>query len=455
MKAEQEISREQFLNKPLPSNAEGERVILGAILLDNSLITQAIETLTANDFYSPFHRQVFAAMLKLFEKSANINPVLIGEELKKDGSLDSIGGVAAITNLSYGLPHFSDIEDYVKVVKDKSVVRNVVKVCNIITSDALAEEFDDTGEFLNAAEKLIADCRPDQHVDDEISLKETLKQVVADIQQRAKNPNRKLVGVPTGFTDIDYVTSGLEPSDLIIISARPSMGKTSLALDIVQNAVAINPELVVGVFSLETSRKGIASRLLSSVARVSSTRLKNAHLTRDDYGRIAQGLESLVDTGIELRTKPRTVIEIKAACRKILRQRKRLDLIVIDQLNLMIGDKSEGRTAEMSEMVRQLKNMATEFDVPIILLCQLNRDCEKRNPPIPVMSDHKDAGTIEEVADKVFMIYRAEYYLKDRTPDEQLGVAEIHVVKNRDGETGVIKLAFLSEFTRFENYFGD
>jgi len=447
-----EFEREQFLNKPLPSNVESERVILGAILLDNELVTQAIEQLGIEDFYSPNHRRIFKAMISLFEHGERIDPILIGEELKKDGSIDSIGGVAAITNLTYGLPHFSDILDYTKVVKDKSITRNLIKVCNQITSEALAEE-EDAKEILDHAEQMIfalADERTRQGFAHVQPIAET---VLAKVQEFAKRESHALTGLATGFRELDQMTSGLQQSDLIIVAARPSMGKTALCLTLAQNA-AILEQAVVAIFSLEMSKEQLVMRMLSSEARVDAHRFRTGYLTRDEWGRLAESIGTLSEAKIFIDDTPGiSVLEMRAKTRRLAAEQKKLDLVVVDYLQLMSGSRrTESRQQEVSQISRELKGLAKELNVPVVALSQLSRAPEARNPPKPLMSDLRESGSIEQDADVVAFIYREEYY---KPAEENAGVAEILISKQRNGPTGTIKLAFLKEFTRFENYFGD
>jgi len=447
-----EATREQYLEKPLPSSPESERVILGAILLDNQLISQAIELLQSDDFYSPLHRRIFKAMTALFERGERIDPILIGEELRKDGSIDSIGGVATITNLTYGLPHFSDVADYAKVVKDKSIVRNLIKVCNQITSEALSEEEDAT-DVLDHAEQMIfalADERTRQGFTHVQPIAET---VLAKVQEYAKRESHALTGLATGFRDLDEKTSGLQKTDLIIVAARPSMGKTALCLTLAQNA-AILERAVVAVFSLEMSKEQLVMRMLSSEAKVDAHRFRTGYLTRDEWGRLAEAIGTLSEAKIFIDDTPGiSVLEMRAKTRRLVAEQKKLDLIVIDYLQLMSGGKrSESRQQEVSQISRELKALAKELQVPVIALSQLSRAPEARNPPKPMMSDLRESGSIEQDADVVAFIYREDYY---KPTEENAGIAELLIAKQRNGPTGTVKLAFLKEFTRFENYYGE
>ena len=447
-----DATREQYLEKPLPSSADSERVILGAILLDNQLITQAIEQLSPDDFYSPLHRRIYKAMTALFERSERIDPILISEELKKDGSIDSIGGVAAITNLTYGLPHFSDIFDYTKVVKDKSIVRNLIKVCNQITSEALSEE-DDAKDILDNAERMIFALADERSRQGFSHIQPIAENVLAKVQEYAKRESHALTGLSTGFRDLDEKTSGLQKTDLIIIAARPSMGKTALCLTLAQNA-AIMEQAVVAVFSLEMSKEQLVMRMLSSEAKVDAHRFRTGYLTRDEWGRLAEAIGTLSEAKIFIDdTAGISVLEMRAKTRRLFAEQKKLDLIVVDYMQLMSGSKkTESRQQEVSQISRELKALAKELQVPVIALSQLSRAPEARNPPKPMMSDLRESGSIEQDADVVAFIYREDYY---KPTEENAGIAELLISKQRNGPTGTVKLAFLKEFTRFENYYGE
>ncbi len=387
-------TREQFLERPLPSSPDSERVILGAILLDNELITQAIEQISFEDFYSPNNRRVFKAMLALFERGERIDPILIGEELKKDGSIDSIGGVATITNLTYGLPHFSDIFDYTKVVKDKAISRNLIKVCNQITSEALAEE-DDADVILDHAEQMIFALADEKTKQGFSHVQPIAESVLAKVQEYAKRESHALTGLSTGFRDLDEKTSGLQRTDLIIVAARPSMGKTALCLTLAQNA-AIIEKAVVAIFSLEMSKEQLVMRMLSSEARVDAHRFRTGYLTRDEWGRLAEAIGTLSNAKIFIDdTAGISILEMRAKTRRLVAEQKQLDLVVVDYLQLMSGGKrSESRQQEVSQISRELKGLAKELQVPIVALSQLSRAPEARNPPRPMMSDLRESGCI-------------------------------------------------------------
>jgi replicative DNA helicase len=443
--------REQYLEKPLPSSEDSERVILGAILLDNAVIAQAVEHLRPEDFYSPQNRRVFAAMIALFEKQKQIDPILIGEELKKEGSLDAMGGIATITNLTFGLPHFSDVEEYIKVVKDKAVVRNLIRTCNAITSEALAEE-DDAEVILDHAEQLIfalAEARTRQSFS---RVAPVAERVLARVQEYAKGEGTGITGLSTGFRELDEMTSGLQRTDLVIVAGRPSMGKTALCLTLAQNA-ALYSKAVVAVFSLEMSKEQLVTRMLASEAHINAHRFRTGHLMTNEWERLANAIGTLSDARLFIDDTPGvSVLEMRAKCRRLAAEQKQLDLVVVDYLQLMGGSRrTESRQQEVSQISRELKALAKELDVPVVALSQLSRAPEARNPPKPLMSDLRESGSIEQDADVVAFIYREDYY---KETEENKGLAELIVAKQRNGPTGTVRLAFLKEFTRFENYFG-
>ncbi len=443
--------REQYLEKPLPSSEDAERVILGAVLLDNAVIAQAVEHLRPEDFYSPFNRRVFAAMIALFEKQTQIDPILIGEELKKEGSLEAAGGVAAITNLTFGLPHFSNVEEYIKVVRDKSVVRNLIRTCNAITGQALAEE-DDADVVLDRAEQQIFAIAEARTKESFSRIEPVANRILARVRERAEGGASGITGLSTGFTELDDMTSGLQRTDLIIVAGRPSMGKTALCLTLAQNA-ALRSNAVVAVFSLEMSKEQLVTRMLSSEAHINAHRFRTGHLMSSEWERLAGAIGTLSEAKIFIDDTPAiSALEIRAKTRRLAAEQKALDLIVIDYLQLMSGGKrSESRQQEVSQISRELKALAKEMDVPVVALSQLSRAPEARNPPKPLMSDLRESGSIEQDADVVAFIYREDYY---KPTEENQGMAELILAKQRNGPTGTVKLAFLKEFTRFENYFG-
>ncbi len=445
-----ESRRAQFLENPLPSSEESERVILGSILLDNSVIAQAIEHLKPEDFYSTFNRNVYAAMIALFERQKQIDPILVGEELKKDGSLDAIGGTAAIANLSWGIPHFANIAEYITLVREKALMRELIRTCNVITQDASAEE-DDAENVLDRAERMIfmlADARTRQGFSRIAPIADS---VITRIKEHIHGGSPGITGLSTGFTELDTMTSGLQRTDLVIIAGRPSMGKTALCLTLAQNA-ALKSNAVVAVFSLEMSKEQLVTRMLSSEARIDASRFRTGHIMTSEWERLGQAIGTLAEARIFIDDTPGiSALEIRAKCRRLAAEQKALDLIVVDYLQLMGGGKrAESRQQEVSQISRELKALAKELAVPVVALSQLSRAPEARNPPKPLMSDLRESGSIEQDADVVGFIYREDYY---KPSDENQGLAELIIAKQRNGPTGTVRLAFIKEYTRFENYY--
>jgi replicative DNA helicase len=440
-------TRDQFLERPLPHNAEAERAVLGAILLDNGHINQAIELLRPDDFYIQAHRRVFQAMIALNERGSEINPILLADELRREGFFEQIGGMNFLTELTFGLPHFTNIAHYAEIIRDKSLLRRLIKAANNIMSEAL-EEDDEAEVILDHAEQAIfalADERTRQGFTHVKPVAEELLEKVQEMSGRRV----MLTGLTTGFTDLDAMTSGLQPSDLIIIAARPAMGKTSLCLTLAQNA-ALQAGAVVGIFSLEMSREALVMRMLCSEARVDSHRFRNGFLTRDEWARLADALGKLSEAKIFIDDTPGiSVLEMRAKARRLAAEQKRLDLIIVDYLQLMSasGRRAESRQQEVAQISRELKALAKELNVPLIALSQLSRAPESRTDHRPQLADLRESGSIEQDADVVAFIYREEQY--NRT-EENAGIAELIIAKQRNGPTGTIKLAFLKEFTRFE-----
>jgi replicative DNA helicase len=388
-----DLPREQMLERPLPHSAEAERAILGAVLLDNALISQAIEQLAPDDFYVPSNKRIFVAMSALFERGSEIDPLLLAEELRRDGSLESVGGVTAISNLTYGLPHFANIHEYAKLVRDKARLRGLVKAANSIISEVL-DEADPPEIIVDHAEQLIfaiADQRNRQgftHI-------EGVANTVLESVQAMSGRNVMLTGLTSGFNELDQMTSGLQPSDLIIVAARPSMGKTSLCLTMAQNS-AILAQAVVAIFSLEMSKESLVMRMLSSEARVDAHRFRSGYLSKDEWARLAQALGTLSEARIFIDDTPGiSVLEMRAKLRRLATEQKKLDLIIVDYLQLMSGSRrAESRQQEVSSISRELKAIAKEFKVPVIALSQLSRASETRTDHRPILSDLRESGCL-------------------------------------------------------------
>jgi replicative DNA helicase len=440
-----DTARDQMLERPLPNSSESERVILGAIQIDNSLIAEAVETLRPDDFYAPSHRRIFVAMCDLFARGSEINAILLAEELKRHGEVESVGGVSYITGLMIGMPHFASIAEFARIIREKSSTRQLIKTCSLITSEALEEE-DETEILLDRAESAIFSIRDDR-AKESLSKISTLADERIEAAQLRQGSGKSITGLTTGYIELDQITAGLQKTDLIVLAARPSMGKSGLALNIAENASGQGA--CVALFSLEMGKGQLTDRLISSMARVDAHRLRLGCLNRDEWARIAGARGALGDSLLFIDDTPGlTVMELRAKCRRLRASRKRLDLIIVDYLQLMRVPRSENRLQEVSQISRDLKSIAKEFDAPLLALAQLSRECEKRADKRPMLSDLRESGTIENDADVVAFIYREEMY--NRT-EENAGIAEIIVGKQRNGSTGTIRLSFIKEFTRFEN----
>ena len=434
------------LERPLPSSAESERAILGSILLDNSLIAQAIEMVRPNDFYVPSHKRVFQAMIFLFEHASEINPVLIAEDLKRDSLFETIGGMIFLSNLTYGLPRVTSLVNYAKVVRGKSLLRQLIKTAEKITVEALAEE-DEAQNILDNAEHAIfalADERIRQGFE---HIKHPADRVLAKAEA-VEHRDLVVTGVPTGFRGLDSLTSGLQKQDLVVIAARPSMGKTSLALALAQHS-AIESGAVVGIFSLEMSAEALAMRILCSEASVDAQKFRSGFLSNDEWARLGSALGKLAAAKIFIDDTPAiSVLEMRAKARRLATEQKQLDMIMVDYLQLMSGSsrRMESRQQEVSQISRELKALAKELNVPLVALSQLSRAPENRTDHRPQLADLRESGAIEQDADVVAFIYREEVYNRS---EENKNIAELIVAKQRNGPTDTVYLAFLNQFAKF------
>jgi replicative DNA helicase len=450
-----DMIREQSFERALPNSAEAERAILGAIVLDNGLIAQAIEQLKPDDFYVPSHRRIFIAMIALFERGAEINPILIGEELKKENALESVGGVSFITNLSYGLPHSTNIMHYAKVVLGKSSLRQLIKAANKITQEALAEE-DDPEIILDHAEQQIF-AVAEKRVRSQFVHVEPLAEIVIERAKTGPGPGC-LSGLPTGFADLDKMLSGLQLADLIILAARPSMGKTSFALMLAENVAKLVEGAVVGVFSLEMSKEALVARMLCGHANLDAQRFRNGMLSSNEKRLLDEAKISLSKLRIFLDDPGlATVLDLRAKSRRLAAEQKRLDLIIVDYLQLMAGSakRHESRQQEISQISRELKGLAKELNVPLVALSQLSRAPEQRSDHRPQLSDLRESGALEQDADVVSFIFRPDQYIpmEDRVHSEHRNRAELIIAKQRNGPTGTVDLRFTPSSMRFDNIY--
>ena len=442
-------AKELFLERSLPSSVDAERSVLGAILLDNRLCNQAMELLRPEDFYLDAHRKLYERMMVLSEQGRPIDPLMLGEELRRSGDFEMVGGGTYIAGLMDAIPRLENIEQYTKMVKGKSTLRRLITTSNQIIASCFEQEME-PDQIIDAAEKAIFSIAEDRARDGFVDVGSIAHKRLEEIEAMAGRAEM-ITGIPTGFSDLDKMTAGLQRSDLVIVAARPSMGKTSLALNVAQYAARAG--FTVGVFSLEMSSQQLVSRLLCSEAHIDAHRFRTGYLNRDEWARLAEGLHRLAESRIYIDDTPGiTVTEMRAKSRR-LKQEHGLDMLLVDYLQLIQGrGRNESRTNEVSQISRDLKMLAKELNVPVIALSQLSRAPETRTDHRPQLSDLRESGSIEQDADVVAFIYREEMY---GATDENAGVAELIIGKQRNGPTGVVRLAFLKEFTRFENLWSE
>jgi replicative DNA helicase len=434
--------------RTLPHNLEAERSVLGAILVHNDAFNLAAQIVDSRDFYRDAHRRIFERMIALSERHDAIDFVTLKEELARAGELDEVGGPAYVASLADGVPRATNVEYYARIVKEKSTLRNLIYAATKIVTNAY-EADQESDVILDEAESAIFAVADDRLKGGFVSMRDLVKDSFPKIEKLFEQ-KRLITGVPTGFVDVDEMTRGLQASDLVIVAARPSMGKTSLVLNIAQYVASLGDQ-VVGFFSLEMSKESLFLRLLTSEAQIDGHRLMSGAIGGNDYHRISHALEKLNSMKLFIDdTANIGVLEMRAKSRR-LQAEHGLSLLVVDYIQLM-GSRGrfENRTLELASISRSLKGLAKELNVPIIVLSQLSRAPESRSDHRPQLSDLRESGALEQDADVVVLIYRDDVYNRDpNSPDA--GTAELIVAKQRNGPTGLVKLAFLREQTRFAN----
>ncbi len=445
------------LDTGLPSNVDAERTILGAILLDNHALSEAQERLVSEDFSLDSHRRIYLRMTELGAEGHAVDLVTLANELSRYKEVESVGGVAYLASLTEGLPRRPIIEEYIRIVKDKSLLRQLMLICSAAIARA-ADQSETALDVLNAAESQLLEVGEKGITKGLASLEEIVSGSFGSIDNLYQQA-REVTGLATHYTEFDKMTSGLQKGELIIIAARPSMGKTAWAVNIAQNA-AIKSGAVVAIFSLEMSKEALLRRMLASQAWVDQRKLQTGFLGRDDQDKLRRALEDLVDSKVYIDdTAGISLAEMRAKARRLKQMAGKIDLIMVDYLQLMTaslpsqgGKRHENRTQEVSAISRGLKALAKEMEVPVIALSQLSRASERRgDDKKPLLSDLRESGSIEQDADVVAFIHRESYYNRDKEEDPDKNKAEIIIAKQRNGPTGSIELAFLSNFTRFEN----
>lgn len=435
-----------------PHSIEAEQSVLGGLLLDNEALDRITDLISEKDFYRSEHRLIFQQMSRLLERGKPADVITVSEAIEQAGLTDETGGLAYLGELAANTPSAANIRRYAEIVRERAVLRHLVVAGDEIATDALNPLGRDAKELLDTAEQKVfaiaeMGARSQQGF---VHINPLLTQVVERIQELHDRDNpSEITGVPTGFTDLDSKTSGLQPGDLIIVAGRPSMGKTAFALNIAEY-VAVDVGLPVAVFSMEMGGTQLAMRMLASIGRLDSHRVRTGRLTDDEWSRLTYALGKLHEAPMHIdETGGMNPTDLRGRARRLKRQVGKLGLIVIDYIQLMgTTRQGENRATEVSEISRSLKALARELEVPIIALSQLSRKVEERTDKRPMMSDLRESGAIEQDADVILMMYREEYYKPD-TPDK--GMAEVIIGKQRNGPTGTVNLAFLGEYTRFEN----
>ena len=437
---------EIFQNVP-PHDDAAELAVLGAMFLDREAASLALEMLTGEDFYRPDHRQVFEAAEELYHSGVPIDMITVKNKLEEKQVFEQIGGLPFLANISTSVGSSANMRHYAAIVEEKSVLRRLIRTANNI-SQMSYEGKTDVNAIMDTAEKGIFDIMQNRHSDQFHHIRDIAVDSIEKIEDIYRSKG-KLTGVPTGFVDFDQKTAGLQKSDLILLAARPSMGKTAFALNIIQNA-AIRSNVPTAVFCLEMSREQLVNRMLCSEAMLDAQRLRTGELTDSDWADLIQAMGPLSQAPIYIDDTPGvTPMEVRSKCRR-LKVEKGLGLIVIDYLQLMSGNsRNDSRQQEISEISRALKAIAREMEAPVIALSQLSRACEQRADHRPMLSDLRESGAIEQDADVVAFLYRDEYYFPDTEKKNQ---AELIIAKQRNGPTGTVDLTWMGQYTKFGNF---
>lgn len=430
-----------------PHDIEAEQAIIGSMLTDKDAVIAAIEILREQDFYREDNRIIYSAILNLYNRSEPIDIITLKAELKSMGKLEAVGGLEYIVQLPDRVPTTSNVEQYIKIVEEKSMLRALIKIAD----ELITLGYDPTQEVeqvIDTAEKKIFEVMQKKNQKGYSSMKDILIDTFTQLEQ-LYNQKEMITGVPTGFADLDYRTSGLHNSDLILVAARPAMGKSAFALNIATHA-AVRGKVPVAIFSLEMSKEQMANRILCSEAMVDSAKVRTGKIDDEEWGKLAAASGELSEAGIYIDDTPGiSVMEIRAKCRK-MKLEKNIGLVVIDYLQLVQGSNRKGgsREQEIAEISRSLKILAKEINVPVIALSQLSRAPEQRVDHRPMLSDLRESGSIEQDADIVMFLYRDDYYNEDT---DKKNIAEVIIAKHRSGATGTVELLWLGNYTKFAN----
>jgi len=437
-----------------PQSLEAEQAVIGGLLLDNTAFDRVADLLRPDDFYRGDHRQIYTAITSLIDKAHPADVVTVHEALSTIGKAEEIGGLIYLNRLAQDTPSAANIRRYAEIVRDRAILRRLIAVADDIANQALNPQGRDTRSLLDEAESKIFNINEEgaRGRSGFQSLPDLLSQVVDRIGQLYDQSNHSgITGVPTGFTDLDKMTSGFQPGDLVIVAGRPSMGKTAFSLNIGEH-VAVDQSLPVAVFSMEMGATQLAMRMVCSVGRLDQQRVRTGQLVDDDWPRLTNAIQKMQDSQLYIDETPGlNALELRSRARKLSRQCGQLGLVIVDYLQLISSASASGenRATEISEISRSLKGLAKELQCPVIALSQLNRSLEQRPNKRPVMSDLRESGAIEQDADVIIFIYRDEVYNPD-SPEK--GTAEIIIGKQRNGPIGTVRLTFLGKYTKFENY---
>jgi len=434
------------IGKIPPHNVEAEQAVLGCMLLDSDIIPTVTELIRSEDFYRDDHREICEAIIDLAEMAKPVDIITVSEQLKLRGTLDNIGGLDYLAGITNGVPTTANARHYAKIVEEKSLLRKLIKAASDISGMSY-EASEEAVYVLDKAEKSIFDILQKRNTQGFTHIKDVLLETFNRLEE-LYNSKSFITGIPTGFTDLDEKTAGLQNSDLVLIAARPGMGKTAIALNIAQYA-AVQKHVPVAIFNLEMSKDQLVNRMLCSEVMVDSHKMRTGKLEDDDWNKIAQALAPLSEAPIYIDDTPGiSVMDIRSKCRR-LKLEKNLGLVVIDYLQLMQGrGKTENRQQEVSEISRSLKILAKELNVPVVTMSQLSRGPESRTDHRPMLSDLRESGAIEQDADIVMFLYRDDYYNPDT---EKKNIAEVIIAKHRNGSTGTIELRWFGEYTKFSN----
>jgi replicative DNA helicase len=434
------------LDRLPPQSLDSEQAVLGALLVSGDGITRVVDVIEPEYFYRKAHQIIYAAMLDLFDNNEPIDIVTVSQYLKDAGNLEGVGGRQYITDLSLSIATTANLEYYARIVQEKALLRHLIKAGTEIVGQCYEEP--DADAAIDRAEHLIFNLAQKRSMQQLVHIKHIVETSFQKIEERYENRD-SLSGVPSGFYDLDALTSGFQPSDLIIVAARPSMGKTALCLNIAQH-VSVEHKIPVAIFSLEMSKEQLVSRMLCSEASIDANRLRTGHLHTNDWTHLAMAMGRLGEAPIFIDDSALlNVLEIRAKARRLKAEMKGLGLIVVDYIQLLQGRKqTDNRVQEVSEISRSLKTLAREISVPVIALSQLSRAVEARQNKRPMLSDLRESGSIEQDSDVVMFIYRDEYYNPE---SERRGEAEIIIAKQRNGPTGTVDLLYQASITRFLN----